>query len=181
MPMTGWWWPPAAGIMPDEVEGMAEGMGKDIHNFYSQDGAVALYDKLKYFDKGRVVINIAELPFKCPVAPLEFAFMADWFFTTHGVRSNIEIELVTPLSAAFTKPVAAAILGKIWPGQKHQGHPQLPDRRGGRRQKGHQILMTARKCPTICWWPFRPISGPSASSTATWAIPWAMSRRITTP
>ena len=100
-------------IMPDEVEGMAEGMGGDIHTFYSQEGAVALYDKLKYFHQGRVVINIAELPFKCPVAPLEFAFMADWFFTKNGVRQNIEIELVTPLSAAFTKPVAAGILGKI--------------------------------------------------------------------
>ena len=100
-------------IMPDEVEGMAEGMGGDIHTFYSQEGAVALYDKLKYFHQGRVVINIAELPFKCPVAPLEFAFMADWFFTKNGVRKNIEIELVTPLSAAFTKPVAAGILGKI--------------------------------------------------------------------
>ena len=100
-------------IMPDEVEGMAEGMGGDVHTFYSQEGAVALYDKLKYFHQGRVVINIAELPFKCPVAPLEFAFMADWFFTKNGVRKNIEIELVTPLSAAFTKPVAAGILGKI--------------------------------------------------------------------
>jgi sulfide:quinone oxidoreductase len=100
-------------IMPAEVEGMAEGMGGDIHTFYSQEGAVALYDKLKYFDRGRVVINIAELPFKCPVAPLEFAFMADWYFTKNGVRNNIEIELVTPLSAAFTKPVAAGLLGEI--------------------------------------------------------------------
>jgi len=102
-----------ARIMLDEVEGMAEGMGGDVHTFYSQEGAVALFDKLKYFHQGRVVINIAELPFKCPVAPLEFAFMADWFFTKNGVRENIEIELVTPLSAAFTKPVAAGILGKI--------------------------------------------------------------------
>jgi sulfide:quinone oxidoreductase len=102
-----------ARIMLDEVEGLAEGMGGDIHTFYSQEGAVALYDKLKYFHQGRVVINIAELPFKCPVAPLEFAFMADWFFTKNGVRENIEIELVTPLSAAFTKPVAAGLLGKI--------------------------------------------------------------------
>ncbi|MGA8570941.1 MAG: FAD-dependent oxidoreductase [Desulfobaccales bacterium] len=101
------------GIVPEEVEGMSEGMGQDIHNFYSRDGAIALAEQMKYFEKGRVVINIAELPFKCPVAPLEFAFMADWFFTTHGVRDHIEIELVTPLSAAFTKPVAAAVLGNI--------------------------------------------------------------------
>jgi sulfide:quinone oxidoreductase len=100
-------------IRPNEVEGMAEEMGRDVHNFYSQEGAVALHEKMKYFNKGRVVINIAELPFKCPVAPLEFAFMADWFFTKNGVRDNIEIELVTPLSAAFTKPVAAEVLGDI--------------------------------------------------------------------
>jgi len=100
-------------LVPEEVEGMMEGWGKDIHSFYSQDGAVALYDKMKYFNQGRVVINIAELPFKCPVAPLEFAFMSDWYFTVHGVRQNIEIELVTPLGAAFTKPVAAGVLGHI--------------------------------------------------------------------
>jgi sulfide:quinone oxidoreductase len=101
-------------LAPEEVEGMMEGWGgDDIHNFYSQEGAVALHEKMKYFDKGRVVINIAELPFKCPVAPLEFAFMSDWFFTVNGVRDNIEIELVTPLGAAFTKPVAAGILGHI--------------------------------------------------------------------
>lgn len=100
-------------IVPEEVEGMLEGWGKDIHNFYTREGAVALHDKLKYFNKGRVVINIAELPFKCPVAPLEFSFMSDWFFSVNGVRENIEIELVTPLGAAFTKPVAAEKLGNI--------------------------------------------------------------------
>jgi len=101
-------------IVPEEVEGMAgEGWGREIHNFYTLDGALALREKLKYFDKGRVVLNIAELPFKCPVAPLEFVFMADWFFTVNGVRDNVEIELVTPLPGAFTKPKAAEILGQI--------------------------------------------------------------------
>jgi sulfide:quinone oxidoreductase len=103
-----------AGINPKEVEGMlGEGWGKDIHNFYTLDGALALHDKMKYFQKGRVVVNIAELPFKCPVAPLEFCFMADWFFDVHGVRNNIEIELVTPLPGAFTKPQASAMLGQL--------------------------------------------------------------------
>ncbi len=102
------------GINPEEVEGMlGEGWGKEVHNFYTLDGALALHDKMKYFQKGRVVVNIAELPFKCPVAPLEFCFMSDWFFATHGVRRNIEIELVTPLPGAFTKPQASAMLGKL--------------------------------------------------------------------
>jgi sulfide:quinone oxidoreductase len=101
-------------IVPEEVEGMAgAGWGRDIHNFYTLDGAVALGEKMKYFEKGRVVLNIAELPFKCPVAPLEFVFMADWFFTINGVRDHVEIELVTPLPGAFTKPKAAEILGQI--------------------------------------------------------------------
>jgi sulfide:quinone oxidoreductase len=102
------------GINPEEVEGMlGEGWGIDIHNFYTLEGALALQDKMKYFQKGRVVMNIAELPFKCPVAPLEFCFMSDWFFDIHGVRDNIEIELVTPLPGAFTKPQASAMLGNL--------------------------------------------------------------------
>ena len=93
-------------IVPEEVEGMAgPAWGKDIHNFYTLEGAEALYEKLKYFEKGRVVINIAELPFKCPVAPLEFAFMSDWLFGINGVRDHVEIELATPLPGAFTKPI----------------------------------------------------------------------------
>ncbi len=67
--------------------------------------------KLKYFDSGRVVLNIAEMPFKCPVAPIEFIFMADWFFAVKGVRKNIEIELVSPLGDIFTKPMAARTFG----------------------------------------------------------------------
>jgi sulfide:quinone oxidoreductase len=103
-----------ARIVPEEVDGMlGVGWGKEVHNFYTLEGAMALYDKMKYFEKGRVVINIAEMPIKCPVAPLEFAFMADWFFTMNGVRDNIEIELTTPLAGAFTKPKASEILGQL--------------------------------------------------------------------
>ncbi len=98
-------------IAPDEVDGMMDGWGKSVHTFYSLDGAVDLADALKYFDKGRLVLDIAETPFKCPVAPLEFVFLADWFFHERGVRDQVEIELVTPLPHAFTKPKAAAILG----------------------------------------------------------------------
>lgn len=100
-------------IMPSEVEGMMDDWHGDIHDFYTLEGAVALHEKMRYFNKGRVVFNIAELPYKCPVAPLEFIFMADWFFTVNGYRDNIEIELVTPVSGAFTKPIASRILGEI--------------------------------------------------------------------
>ncbi len=100
-------------IVPEEVEGMMDDYGKNIHDFYTLEGAVALREKLKYFEKGRMVFNIAELPYKCPVAPIEFIFMADWFFDVHGVRDNVEIELVTPMAGAFSKPIASGILGEI--------------------------------------------------------------------
>jgi sulfide:quinone oxidoreductase len=100
-------------IVPEEVEGMMADWRKNTHDFYTLEGAVALREKMKYFEKGRVVLNIAELPYKCPVAPLEFIFMADWFFDMQGVRDNVEIELVTPMAGAFSKPVASSILGDI--------------------------------------------------------------------
>jgi len=100
-------------IMPDEIEGMMDGWKKNIHDFYTPNGAQALFHKLQRFEKGKMILNIAEMPIKCPVAPLEFLFLADWYFSTQDTRHNIEIELVTPLTGAFTKPVAASILGKI--------------------------------------------------------------------
>ena len=100
-------------IVPEEVEGMQADYYNNIHDFYTLEGAVRLRDKMKYFNKGRVVVNIAELPYKCPVAPLEFIFMADWFFDVKGVRKDVEIELVTPMAGAFSKPIASSILGEI--------------------------------------------------------------------
>ncbi|MCG6981428.1 MAG: NAD(P)/FAD-dependent oxidoreductase [Deltaproteobacteria bacterium] len=97
-------------IVPEEVEGMMDSWREDVFDFYSLDGAVALRDKLKYFDSGKVVLNIAEFPYKCPIAPMEFVFMADWFFQVNGVRDKVEIEFVTPIDNIFTKPVAAKAL-----------------------------------------------------------------------
>ena len=97
-------------IVPDEVEGMMDVWGEDVFDFYTLEGAVALRKKLKYFDSGKVVLNIAEFPYKCPIAPIEFVFMADWFFQMNGVRDKVEIEFVTPIDNIFTKPVAAKAL-----------------------------------------------------------------------
>ncbi|MBU0987218.1 MAG: NAD(P)/FAD-dependent oxidoreductase [Proteobacteria bacterium] len=100
-------------IVPEEVDGMMDSWGEDIFDFYTLEGAMNLRKKLKYFNSGKVVLNIAEVPYKCPIAPLEFVFMADWFFTVNGVRDKVEIELVTPMDNVFTKPVAAKILSEF--------------------------------------------------------------------
>jgi sulfide:quinone oxidoreductase len=98
---------------PDQTPGMLDGgQWRDrIHDFYTLDGALALRDKLRDFTGGRVVVHVVEMPIKCPVAPLEFAFLADAFFRDKGMRDRVELVYVTPLPGAFTKPIAAARLG----------------------------------------------------------------------
>ncbi len=97
-------------VKPEEVEGLADTWGKDVYGFYRYDDCQELRTALKRFKGGKLVINIAEMPIKCPVAPLEFAFLADWHFHQRGIRDKVEIEFVTPLSGAFTKPVATKVL-----------------------------------------------------------------------
>lgn len=97
---------------PDQTPGMdgAE-FGKSIFEFYTLPGATALRDKLANWQGGRLVVHITEMPIKCPVAPLEFSFLADSFFKKMGIRDKVEIVYVTPLEGAFTKPVASETLG----------------------------------------------------------------------
>ena len=98
---------------PEEVEGLENwkpDSKSNEHTFFTQESAVALYKRMKYFDKGKMIFNIAEMPHKCPVVPMEFIFMADWFFAKNGCRDNIEIEFVTPNTGIFTKPIATKVM-----------------------------------------------------------------------
>lgn len=99
---------------PDLTPGLMDRLWyKDIFDFYTIEGALALHKKLKDWDGGKLVMCISELPFKCPVAPLEFVFLAEAYFTKKGIRDKVQITLVTPLSGAFTKPVATKMLSAL--------------------------------------------------------------------
>jgi len=100
-------------IVPGEVEGLQDGWGADAFDFYTVEGSVALAKRLKDWQGGKMVVHIAEMPIKCPVAPLEFTFLADWYFTKKGMRDDVEIKYVTPLSGAFTRPRASAVLNHL--------------------------------------------------------------------
>ncbi|MGE0356227.1 MAG: CBS domain-containing protein [Burkholderiales bacterium] len=101
-------------VAPEEVEGLAEPMGRDgVHTFYTFEGAVAMRGALAAMTEGRLVIDVCDMPIKCPVAPIEFAFLADYHFTQKGVRDAIDITLVTPYSGAFTKPNANRVLTEM--------------------------------------------------------------------
>ena len=101
---------------PDQTRGLAGPNAKDhgVHTFYSLEDAVALRDAMQRFDGGRLVINLVDLPIKCPVAPLEFAFLAEAWLGERGLRDQTEVTYVTPLDGAFTKPLAARELGGMF-------------------------------------------------------------------
>lgn len=101
-------------ISPEDTPGlMGELWQKSIFDFYTMEGAEALAGFFKTWEGGNLVINIADNPIKCPVAPLEFAFYADDFFTRKGIREKVNITYVTPMSGAFTKPKASKMLGSL--------------------------------------------------------------------
>jgi sulfide:quinone oxidoreductase len=103
-----------AALLPGETEGLTEAMAQArAFSFYEPAGAAALGDRLARFDGGRIVITVVDMPIKCPVAPLEFAFLADWYFHRRGIRDRVELTFVTPLDGAFTKAVCNRELGGL--------------------------------------------------------------------
>jgi sulfide:quinone oxidoreductase len=106
----------ASGVSPrpDMTPGLlGEQWRRSIFDFYTLEGAEALRDALLRFDHGRLVVHVAETPIKCPVAPLEFCFLADSWLRRRGARDRVELVYATPLSGAFTRPVAAEHLGRM--------------------------------------------------------------------
>lgn len=100
--------------VPEQVEGMTGGdWRRRVHEFYTFEGAQALSAALREWRGGRLVVHVSEMPIKCPVAPLEFAFLADWWLTKKGLRDATELVYVTPLSGAFTKPIASQVLSGL--------------------------------------------------------------------
>ncbi len=97
-----------ARLAPEETEGLTgPGWMENVFTFYTPEGAAALAEALSRFEGGKLVVNIVDMPIKCPVAPIEFAFLADWYLRERGIRDRTEIVLATPLDGCFTKPIAS--------------------------------------------------------------------------
>jgi len=97
-----------ARLAPEETEGLTgPGWNERVFTFYTPEGAAALAEAFTWFEGGRLVVNIVDMPIKCPVAPIEFAFLAGWHLRERGIRDRTEIVLATPLDGCFTKPIAS--------------------------------------------------------------------------
>lgn len=117
----------ATGVTPDpeETPGLHGSLWyEDIFDFYTHEGATRLAEKLDTWEGGRLVVNMAEPTIKCPIAPLEFVFLADAYFTKKGMRDDVEIVFATPHDGAFTKPIASKALGNL---MEKKGIEVVPD------------------------------------------------------
>ncbi len=99
---------------PEQTPGMLGSQWRtSIFDFYTLEGATALREALRDFTGGRLVVHIVDMPIKCPVAPLEFSFLADAHLRERGIRDQVEMVYVTPLAGAFTKPIATEHLSSM--------------------------------------------------------------------
>ena len=105
---------PRRALQPEETEGLTgPGWNERVFTFYTPEGRRAAPGALERFDGGRLVVNLVDMPIKCPVAPLEFAFLADWYLRERGIRDRTELVYATPLDGAFTKPIASEHLAGL--------------------------------------------------------------------
>ncbi len=85
-------------IVPEEIEHFSE----EAHHFYSAGAALELRHALDAFTGGRIVIGIAGMPYKCPPAPLEVAFLIESELRERGLREKSELHYCSPIGRAFT-------------------------------------------------------------------------------
>ena len=99
-------------IVPEEVEHF----DSEAHHFYGPEAAMRLRRALDAFDGGQIVIGIAGMPYKCPPAPLEVAFLIEHELRERGLRDRSTLHYCSPIGRAFTiesvSEMATPILAK---------------------------------------------------------------------
>ena len=85
-------------ILPKSIEHFDE----EAHHFYTAEASRRLRKALDAFTGGRLVIGIAGIPYKCPPAPLEVAFLIESELRERGLRDKTEMTFLSPINRAFT-------------------------------------------------------------------------------
>ena len=95
-----------AQLVPEAVSGFAD----MALNLYTMDGCTRIRTALDDLTEGSVGILIPSMPYKCPAAPYEAAFLTEAFLRRKGIRRKVKIHLFTPEHAPM--PVAGDTLGE---------------------------------------------------------------------
>ncbi|MDA1188627.1 MAG: FAD/NAD(P)-binding oxidoreductase [Chloroflexi bacterium] len=112
----------------DAVPGSAQ-----AHSFYNIETARKLRDALRRFKRGRIAIAVSGLPYKCPPAPFEMAFLMEDALVQRGIRKGVEIDVFTP------EPTPLGVAGPDAPTSLRT----LLERRGIGLHAGEQISSVA--------------------------------------
>jgi sulfide:quinone oxidoreductase len=94
-----------AELAPDLLPGFAGG----AHNLYTLGGAESAGRALRELERGRVVVLVSRLPYKCPAAPYEAAFLAEALLRRRGVRDHVTLDVYTP--EPLPMPTAGEVIG----------------------------------------------------------------------
>jgi sulfide:quinone oxidoreductase len=98
-----------ARLAPETVPGFADG----AHHFYSAEAALRLHAALRDFQGGRIVVGVADIPYKCPPAPLEFTFLLDEYLRRRGLRDRSDITFLSPIGRVFTIESVASFVAPL--------------------------------------------------------------------
>jgi sulfide:quinone oxidoreductase len=85
-------------IVPEEMANF----DAEAHHFYTAEASAKLRTALDAFTGGKIVIGIAGIPYKCPPAPLEVAFLIESELRERGLRDKTEMTFLSPINRAFT-------------------------------------------------------------------------------
>jgi hypothetical protein len=94
-----------AQLAPETVPGFEQ----MAYNLYTTEGCARIHAALEDLSEGTIGVLITAMPFKCPAAPYEAAFLAESFVRRKGIRRNVEIHLFSPEHAPM--PVAPPAVG----------------------------------------------------------------------
>jgi sulfide:quinone oxidoreductase len=85
-------------IVPETMESFDQ----EAHHFYTAAASAKLRKALDAFTGGKILIGIAGIPYKCPPAPLEVAFLIESEMRDRGLRDKTELQFLSPINRAFT-------------------------------------------------------------------------------
>ncbi|MFQ5870785.1 MAG: NAD(P)/FAD-dependent oxidoreductase [Candidatus Geothermarchaeales archaeon] len=90
---------------PETIPGFEE----HAHHIYDLDSAIGFREAVETFEGGAIAAGISRIPFKCPAAPYETAFLLEDYYAAKGIRNKVTFEFFTPEAAPL--PAAGPEIG----------------------------------------------------------------------
>ena len=98
-----------AEIAPELIDGF-EDNDESCFNVYDAKQVPLLREKLLSMKSGRVVVCIADIPYKCPPAPYEASLLMNDILVKNGTRDSIDLNMYVPTPIAL--PVAGPTMSQ---------------------------------------------------------------------